>query len=173
MTVTDAHMQRLEVAAKARQRTMVQAVDDANARPGMLAVATLDDAVAALSGSPYKWAAVDDTARATAVEKAATTRIVDGAARLVPAITAVPLGATVTVHELLPSWNEDDARTVLQLLRAMVEPLEDGSYLRRDRDVTFTSDGHLDIHEFARQALIERGLPSDESHIEALLVAAE
>jgi hypothetical protein len=52
-------------------------------------------------------------------------------------------------------------------------PLEDGSYVRQDRDIVTTNDGHLDLREYARQALIDRGLPSDESHIEALLVAAE
>ena len=167
-------MRKLEATAKARQRTLASAVEAVNNRPGLLATATVDDAAVAATAAPYQWATADDQDRADMVERAVTRRVIDSALSVVPILAKLHLGVVSNVSELgLPAaWSDDYAKTVLGLLRDML-PLEDGSYVRQDRDIVTTNDGHLDLREYARQALIDRGLPSDESHIEALLVAAE
>jgi hypothetical protein len=172
---TPTKLRKLEDSVRILQLTLATAVADANNRPGILAVAKPSDASRTAMASPYKWATAEDQERADLVVRSVCRRVVDDAAGMVPAIADIPLGAVVTLARLsLPAaWDEDYARTAVGLLRDMLEPRNDGSYLRRDREMPTTPDGHFDVHEVARHALIDRGLLSDESHIAALLAATE
>jgi hypothetical protein len=101
--------------------------------------------------------------------------VIDSAHSVVPILAKLHLGVVFNVSEMgLPAeWSDNYAKTVCGLLRDMLTPLEDGSYVRRDREIPSTPDGHLDVHEFARRALVENGLPADEIHIAELISAAE
>ena len=76
------------------------------------------------------------------------------------------------------TWDSAYAANVAGLLRDLLEPMVDEhdsatKYRRFDREIPMTPDGHIDVHESARQALRDRGLPADESAIAAILAAVE
>jgi hypothetical protein len=171
---TPALLRKLEATAAARKRTLAIAVEAVNNRPG-LATASVDDAAVAATAAPYQWATADDQDRAEFVDQAVTKRVVADASAVASMVARIPLGAVVNLSEMsLPaSWSEDYARVVVGLLWDTLTPFEDGAYLRRDRDVPTKNDGHLDVHEYARRVLIDKGLLADVSHCAALLAATE